>query len=244
MTPLADRFFIDSPFEGSEIELSGDQAHHVANVMRAKLGDALTLFDASGNEHQTEITAKSKKSVTVKKVSSSRPERKLQRSITIVAALPKGDRQKFLIEKLVELGVQRLIPLNTARSVAQVNEKVLGRLKKQIVEATKQCRRSYLMEVLPAVSIAEAIVMPAKDASASFFVAHPYTEANLASVKDRLAESESICWLIGPEGGFSDEEFNAMTDADWSPVSFGKIIQRVETAAMTVAALSGLGTEG
>ncbi len=244
MTPLADRFFIDSPFEGSEIELSGDQAHHVANVMRAKVGDALTLFDASGNEHQTEITAKSKKSVTVKKVSSSRPERKLQRSITIVAALPKGDRQKFLIEKLVELGVQRLIPLNTARSVAQVNEKVLGRLKKQVIEATKQCRRSYLMEVLPAASVAEAIAMPAKDATTSFFVAHPYNEANLASVKDRLDESESIGWLIGPEGGFSDAEFALMTDAGWSPVSFGEIILRVETAALTAAAISGLGTEG
>lgn len=243
MTPLADRFFIDSPFEGSEIQLSGDQAHHVANVMRAKVGDALTLFDAGGNEYQAEITAKSKKRVTVTKLSSSRPERKLQRSITIVAALPKGDRQKFLIEKLVELGVQRLVPLNTARSVAQVNEKVLGRLKKQIIEATKQCRRSYLMEVLPAVSLAEAIAMPANDSTTSFFVAHPYTDKNLASVKDRLIESKSIGWLIGPEGGFSDEEFALITGAGWSPVSFGEIILRVETAAISAAAISGLGAE-
>lgn len=244
MTPLADRFFIDSPFEGSEIQLSDDQAHHVANVMRAKVGDALTLFDAGGNEYQTEITAKSKKRVTVKKLSSSRPERKLQRAITIVAALPKGDRQKFLIEKLVELGVQRLVPLNSARSVAQINEKVMGRLKKQIIEATKQCRRSYLMEVLPAVSLAEAVAMPANDSTTSFFVAHPYTDQTLASVKDRLIESKSIGWLVGPEGGFSEEEFGLMTDAGWSPVSFGEIILRVETAALSAAAISGLGTQG
>jgi len=241
--PLADRFFIDSPFEGSQIELSDDQAHHVANVMRANVGDALTLFDADGNEYITEITAKSKKRVTVQKLSSSRPERKLARGITIVVALPKGDRQKFLIEKLVELGVQRLIPLNTARSVAQVNEKVLGRLKRQIIEATKQCRRSYLMEVMPAVSVAEATMMPSKDLTTSFFVAHPYTDQNLASAKDRLAESKSIAWLIGPEGGFSEDEFTSMVEAGWSPVSFGEIILRVETAALTAAAISGLGVE-
>jgi len=204
--------------------------------MRAGVGDQLTLFDTDGNEFLTEITAKSKKRVTVKKLSSSRPERKLTRAITIVVALPKGDRQKFLIEKLVELGVQRLVPLNTARSVAQVNEKVLGRLKKQIIEATKQCRRSYLMEVLPAIS------------TTSFLVAHPYTDQNLASAKDRLIESKSIAWLIGPEGGFSEEEFTSMTEAGWSPVSFGEIIfgeiiLRVETAALTAASISGLGTE-
>ena len=241
--PLADRFFIDSPFEGSQIELSDDQAHHVANVMRANVGDALTLFDAGGNEYLTEITAKSKKRVTVKKVSSSRPERKLNRDITIVVALPKGDRQKFLIEKLVELGVQRLVPLNTARSVAQVNEKVLGRLKKQIIEATKQCRRSYLMEVMPAVSVAQAIAMPDNDPNTSFFVAHPYTDQNLASVKQRVIDSKSIGWLIGPEGGFSQDEFTSMVEAGWSPVSFGEIILRVETAALTAAAISGLGVE-
>jgi len=239
--PLADRFFIDSPFEGSEIQLSDDQAHHVANVMRANVGDPLTLFDADGNEYITEITAKSKKRVTVKKLSSSRPERKLTRGITIVVALPKGDRQKFLIEKLVELGVQRLVPLNTARSVAQVNEKVINRLNKQIIEATKQCRRSYLMEVMPAVSVAQAIAMPANDSTTSFFVAHPYTDQNLASAKDRLVESKSIGWLIGPEGGFSQDEFTSMVEAGWSPVSFGEIILRVETAALTAAAISGLG---
>ena len=241
--PLADRFFTDSPIVDSEIQLSDDQAHHVANVMRAGVGDALTLFDADGNEYQTEITSKSKKRVTVKKLSSSRPERKLQRSITILVALPKGDRQKFLIEKLVELGVQRLIPLNTARSVAQVNEKVLGRLNKQIIEATKQCRRSYLMDVLPAVSIAEAVAMAANATEASYFVAHPYTDQKLASVKQRLAESKSIVWLVGPEGGFSDEEFTQLKAAGWSPVSFGKIIQRVETAAISAAAISGMGAE-
>ena len=241
MIPLADRFFIDSPFEGSETQLSDDQAHHVANVMRASVGDPLTLFDAHGNEYLTEITAKAKKRVTVKKLSSSRPERKLTRAITIVVALPKGDRQKFLIEKLVELGVQRLVPLNTARSVAQVNEKVINRLNKQIIEATKQCRRSYLMEVMPAVSVAQAIAMPANDSTTSFFVAHPYTDQNLASAKDRLVESKSIGWLIGPEGGFSQDEFTSMVEAGWSPVSFGEIILRVETAALTAAAISGLG---
>ena len=97
------------------------------------------------------------------------------------------------------------------------------------------------MEVMPAVSVAQAIAMPANDSTTSFFVAHPYTDQNLASAKDRLVESKSIGWLIGPEGGFSQDEFTSMVEAGWSPVSFGEIILRVETAALTAAAISGLG---
>ena len=99
------------------------------------------------------------------------------------------------------------------------------------------------MEVAPAVSVQEAIAMPASDSSTSFFVAHPYTDETLGSVKQRLIESKSIGWLVGPEGGFSEEEFSSMTEAGWSPVSFGEIILRVETAAVTAAAISGLATE-
>ncbi len=238
---MADRFFIDSPFHGDEIELSDNQAHHVANVMRASIGDTLTLFDAAGNEFRTEITHKSKKRVAVRKLSESRPERKLACSITIVTALPKGDRQKFLIEKLVELGVDRLIPLNTARSVAQVNDKVIARLNKQIIEATKQCRRSYLMEVLPPVSVQQALGMPTAGETALFLMAHPYTDASLAAVRQKLNAADSVCWLIGPEGGFSEDEFASFADSGWLPVSFGEIILRVETAALTAAAVTGIG---
>ena len=131
---MADRFFTDSPFVDDELTLADDQAHHLINVMRATVGQRVVLFDRQGNEFNTEIVSLEKKRLTLKRLDTFRPERKLSVDLVIAAALPKGDRQKFLIEKLVELGVTTFIPLTTPRSVAQVNDKVLNRIEKQIIE--------------------------------------------------------------------------------------------------------------
>lgn len=244
---MADRFFLNQPFVDGQTELSGDQAHHVANVMRASVGDAITVFDASGNEFETRITQRSKKSVTIEQVSVTRPERKLARRITIAAALPKGDRQKFLIEKLVELGVELFIPLHTRNSVAQVNDKVIARLEKQIIEATKQCRRSYLMQVEKVMSIDEVVALAASsqgDGShelTRFLIAHPYPISSSSAGQPPAQTIDQDIWLIGPEGGFSEEEAATAVASGWSPVSFGRIILRVETAALAAATISGIG---
>lgn len=230
---MSDRFFTDSTFVEDQITLSDDQAHHLINVMRAKLGDEVVLFDAQGNEYQTQIVEVAKKRLTLKRTATARPERKLATRITIVAALPKGDRQKFLIEKLVELGVAKFIPLTTPRGVAQVNAKVLSRISKQIIEATKQCRRSYLMEVSEAKTIAEVLVE--FDAQAQrCFIAHPYNAKPIDSVSGGDQTKECV-WLIGPEGGFTDDEVAQVIAAGWQAISFGEIILRVETAALMAA---------
>ena len=232
---MADRFFTDSAFVDDQITLADDQAHHLINVMRAKLGGEVVLFDGHGNEFQTEIIDLAKKRLTLKRLATTRPERKLATDITIAAALPKGDRQKFLIEKLVELGVAKFIPLSTPRSVAQVNPKVIGRIEKQIIEATKQCRRSYLMKISEAKTIAE-MIEDNDTASSRCYIAHPYNAQSLASVA--AAESQSVVWLIGPEGGFSDEEVTQANAAGWQAIAFGDIILRIETAAMFAAITS------
>lgn len=240
---MADRFFIEAPLLTDQADLSGDQAHHIGNVMRAKIGDSLVLFDDRGNEYITEITAKTKKTVTVVKRSQRRPERRLSRSVTVVTALPKGDRQKFLMEKLVELGVDCVVPLTTSRSVAQINEKVIRRLEKQIIEATKQCRRSYLMRIAPSKTIAAVTEMPNDLDEADgteFLIAHPYTESMIWDVQSKLLAAKSICWLVGPEGGFSEVEFSNLTDCGWTPTSLGQMILRVETAAIAVAAATAM----
>ena len=230
---MSDRFFTDSTFVDDQISLSDDQAHHLINVMRAKLGDEVVLFDRQGNEYQTQIVDVAKKRLTLKRTATDRPERKLATSITIVAALPKGDRQKFLIEKLVELGVEKFIPLTTPRSVAQVNAKVLSRISKQIIEATKQCRRSYLMEVSEAKTISE-VLAEFDPASQRCFIAHPYDAQPVKSVAGGDTSKECV-WLIGPEGGFSAEEVAQAVAAGWQAISFGEIILRVETAALVAA---------
>jgi len=230
---VSDRFFTDSPFVDDQISLADDQAHHLINVMRAKLGDEVVLFDRAGNEYQTQIVDVAKKRLTLKRTATTRPERKLSAKITIAAALPKGDRQKFLIEKMVELGVASFIPLTTPRSVAQVNAKVISRIEKQIIEATKQCRRSYLMEVSEAKTITQLLVQ-CDVANQRCYIAHPYNAQPMKSVALRDQSKECV-WLIGPEGGFADEEVAQAFAAGWQAISFGEIILRVETAAMVAA---------
>jgi len=236
---VSDRFFTDSTFVNDQITLADDQAHHLINVMRANLGDEVVLFDRRGNEYQTQIVEVAKKRLTLKRTATARPERKLGTEITIAAALPKGDRQKFLIEKMVELGVAKFIPLTTPRGVAQVNAKVISRITKQIIEATKQCRRSYLMEISEAKTIAE--VLAEHDVKEQqCFIAHPYNAQTNVAVTDNIAgdQSRPRVWLIGPEGGFSDQEVAQSVAAGWQAISFGDIILRVETAAMVAAVAS------
>ena len=145
---MSQRFFLDSNpgsdrlAAGDAITLEGDQAHHAINVMRFNAGDQIVLFDGTGIEYVATVEEVQKKSISLAIIESVENSRSLKTSITIAVALPKGDRQKFLVEKLVELGVQTLIPLKTKRAVAVPNPKVIARLSKQVVEASKQCGRA------------------------------------------------------------------------------------------------------
>ncbi|MFK7766422.1 MAG: 16S rRNA (uracil(1498)-N(3))-methyltransferase [Mariniblastus sp.] len=149
---MSHRFFLDpqtpdSIKVGTELLLDGDQAHHAIHVMRFQTGDELVLFDGRGMEFGSRVVSIAKKKLSVEVVSVTKLNRSVSTEITIAVALPKGDRQKFLIEKLVELGVAHLIPLKTSRSVAVPNEKVTERLRKQVIEASKQCGRNHLMTI-------------------------------------------------------------------------------------------------
>ena len=130
------RFFLDGTPTSEIVTLAGDQAHHAIQVMRFKIGDRIDLFDGTGVEYRAVIDQVAKKRLSLRILETIANDRSVERRITMGIALPKGDRQKFLVEKLVELGVVRLIPLKTTRSVAVANDKVIERLKKQVVESS------------------------------------------------------------------------------------------------------------
>ena len=110
---------------------------------------------------------------------------------------------------------------------------MLGRIEKQIIEATKQCRRSYLMEISEARKISE--ILGEFDATKQrCFIAHPYDAQPMKASAEEDSPKECV-WLIGPEGGFTDEEVAQAVAAGWQAISFGEIILRVETAAMMAA---------
>jgi len=243
---MATRFFIDASliddpsFDNQNlIEWGGDQAHHAIHVMRLHVGDALELFDGQGNLYVASIVELSKRKLRLS-IQSSSFEPRRDHQVMIATALPKGDRQKFLVEKLVELGVDCLLPLKAERSVATANANVIERMEKQIIEASKQCGRRYLMQIQPEVNIESLI--KSFDFESNRLLADPYANQSLLDLsqsKQSLLHRQTVM-AIGPEGGFSDSETSQFVTAAWQPVKLSNHILRIETAAISSAVqLSG-----
>lgn len=234
---MSDRFFLEVPIIGDSTFLQGEQAHHLVQVMRYRVGDSLLLFDGKGSLHAAEITGITKKQVELRILKSEFHPRDSNPLVTVATALPKGERQRFLVEKLVELGVDRLIPLRTRRSVAVTTENGLERLQKWVIEACKQCRRDLLMEIEPEQTIAGLIQIVQQRNGVSKLIALPGAERSLAGWQpdDRLLSDVLI--VIGPEGGLEESEVSELLDSGWKPVHLGPLILRMETAAMVAATL-------
>jgi 16S rRNA (uracil1498-N3)-methyltransferase len=163
--------------------------------------------------------------------------------ITLGVAIPKGERQRWLVEKVVELGVRRLVPLSTERSVAAPTESALARLRRAVIEASKQCGRNYLMEITPGQELAEFVRAPSGDLR---WIAHPGGEPLSAIIRRTIfvecatgsASAFPRCHLaIGPEGGFAPDEIAAAQAAGWQLVELGPRILRVETACLHLVSI-------
>lgn len=227
------RYFVDSPIAGTTAVLRGDEAKHLAKVLRASAGDQVILFAGDGWEHEAEITAVQKSQVTLEIRDSREVSREASRRVELAVALPKGDRQRYLIEKCVELGVSRVIPLVTTRSVAQASSNALQRCRRYVIEASKQCGRNHLMEIATPQSCGECWILEKPTVG---LIAHPDAPSQDAcEVVDGELQGP-LRFAIGPEGGFTDDEVAQALSAGWQPLDLGPRILRVETAALAIAA--------
>lgn len=113
---MAHRFFSDRPIVGAVARLGGAEAHHLLHVIRATTGSRVVLFDGSGDEFTAEITELGRSEAVLAITGRTTVDRELPFQLLLAVALPKGDRQRWLVEKAVELGIRRLVPLVTARS--------------------------------------------------------------------------------------------------------------------------------
>jgi len=154
---MTQRYFCSQPVRGSEATLSGPEAHHLAHVMRGKPGERVVLFDGSGAEFAAEVRTIGRRQVRLAVLGRREVDRELPVGIVLGVAMPKGDRQRWLVEKAVELGVCRLVPLLSARAVARPTAGALQRWRRAVVEASKQCGRNRLMEIAEPVSWQEFV---------------------------------------------------------------------------------------
>lgn len=257
---MSERFFC-GPIHaapGEIVYLSGPEMHHLVHVMRARPGDRVILFDGQGNEFYAEYLSSSKQHAELKILNVAAIDRELPVDLCVACALPKGDRQRWLVEKLTEIGVRRLIPLVTERSVVRPTGEALERLRRTVIEASKQCGRNRLMEVLSPERWSR--LCDRSDLPPQRVIAHPEPGEELPSqmhaqgvdhaaaeggvptsaasaLADCRALMHGVIIAVGPEGGFSPAEVALALARGWKTISLGARILRTETAAVMLASL-------
>lgn len=235
---MTQRYFVDAPISGERVTLTDGEAHHLLHVMRARAGSEVVLFDGRGAQYRARVETLGRGSVELTVLARDQPDRELTRQVWLGVALPKGERQKWLVEKAVELGVQRLVPLRTRRGVAQPVEQALARLRRAVIEASKQCGRNRLMQITEPSSWQDYLVSAPNGATR--FIAHRTPGADAPR---HLVPGDCVLLAVGPEGGFTEEEITLGRAAGWRLVDLGPRILRVETAAILLSALVSLGSE-
>lgn len=238
---MPDRYFVQEPIAGGVARLEAEEAHHLMHVMRARPGEEVILFDGSGAQWRATITRLGRSEVELRLLDRDDVDRELPFELTLSVALPKGERQRWLVEKAVELGVRRLVPMTTERGVAQPVEKALVRLRRAVIEASKQCGRNRLMEIAAPLTAGELLTTPPVGDSI-YALADPSGRQSLQALfaGHSANKARSVCFAIGPEGGFSGDELRLAELSGWPVVSLGPRIMRIETAALFVAAAAGL----
>ena len=247
---MSNRFFVDrsvSRWEADEVLLAGDEAHHFCKVMRGKVGDSLILFDGTGPYSYGLVEAIQKEGVRIRITDTFADEVESPLRLTVAAALPKGDRQRFLIEKLAELGTARFVPVQMERSVARANDAVIQRMRRYVIEAAKQCGRNVLMEITNEVAIHElndwvaVETSLATEATVKKFLLHSVALGSVGQTTPQQIMTnnlpEKIIVLVGPEGSFTDQEVDLALRDGFLPLDLGKRILRTETACIAAAAL-------
>ena len=228
------RFFVDR-IHSNRAELSGDDARHLARVLRAEPGQRYEISD-NQRAFLAEIAAITPRQVTFT-VIEPLPAPLPGPEITLHAALFKFDRFEWLIEKATELGLSRLIPVNaerTEKGLAAAAAKRLERWRKIARESSQQSRRLRLPEISPVDSFDNTIA----DASPQrFFLDEQPGAPLLLQAFQPDPANDAVALLTGPEGGWTDGERAAALNAGWKAVSLGANILRAETAAIAALAV-------
>jgi len=232
---MARRRFCVDRIEGGRASLHGPDAHHLARVLRAEPGQRYEITDGA-SLCLAEIEAAEPRQVVFRVVEPLDPGPALP-SLIIVAALIKFDRFEWMIEKVTELGVSAVLPVESARSEAglfQAAAKRVERWRKIARESSQQSRRVRIPEIRDALRLADALRQPF--GLKITLDENPGAPALLEAAKpwDRATDL-AVC--IGPEGGWTDPERAAMMSFGWIPASLGTTVLRAETAAIAAAAV-------
>lgn len=220
---------------GETIELEARASHYLANVLRISVGDSLLLFNGDGNNYYAEIVAVKKQKVTVRLLQSELCNTESPLRITLAQAISKGERMDYCVQKAAELGVNVIQPLMTRRVIVKMDPK---RMAKRIahwqavaISACEQSGRACVPQVLEPLTLAQWL--ESKTGGDRLILA-PTAEQKLTGFKPG---SNEVSVLIGPEGGFEEQELANAGAAGCQLVSMGPRVLRTETAGPVAIAL-------
>ena len=230
--------FADLPSPGGRIAVRGDDAFHLANVLRVRVGEKITLCTIKGVEYLSAIVSVSsfKKSpeVICEVLSVSESEQEPPQSIRVFQGLPKGKKTDVILQKCTELGASEITFVTLDHSVPEGDPEKKVRFEKICRSAAEQCGRGKPVKVSFLSGVKEAIE-EMKKSDVAFACYEAEKEGSLPALLQK--PSDSISFLIGPEGGLSDREVGALKKEGIPSVTLGKRILRTETAAGAVLAM-------
>ena len=230
LTVIAEKENIDEN-NGKILIKDKSDCNHIQNVYRLNVGHELRIIDGE-YEYFTEITQISKKEVSVKILEKKEDSYSLNVNIDVAMGILKNDKMNLAIQKLTEIGVNKIIPLKTERVVVKINEK---KEKWDVVvrEALKQCRGIKFTEITPVKKLAEI------EYSKYDKIIFAYENSNESKSLPEIIKKEdkNILYIIGPEGGITQEEVNFLKENKAIEISLGKRILRAETAAIVVCGI-------
>ena len=216
---------------GDKISLEKNNEHHLLKVLRFPVDNTITLFNGDGFDYQA-IVVSTKETYIVEVLSQQKNESESSLDLTLAQGIAKGEKMDFLIQKAVELGVSRIIPMQTEHCVVRLKAgKVAKRInhwQKIANHACGQSGRSVIVDISLPLTLTELLNKPNHN---GFVLYHRATE-NLQTME----KPSKATILIGPEGGLSDAEIKQATNARFQPLLLGKRILRTETASLMAIA--------
>lgn len=236
------RIYCPSPLaEGAVVTLPETAARHLGKALRLGPGDPIRIFDGAGREHGALLIGGGP-GIRARIGASSAPLPESHLGITLIQGISRGERMDFVIQKATELGLTRIVPVQTARSVVRLDRERARRRQRHwqavAVSACEQCGRSVLPEVDLPRTLADAVADTGADAPPVMRLMPDRAAPGIRSL--RPPQSGSVSLLIGPEGGLDPDEKALASRHGFVPVGLGPRVLRTETAAVVAVAVCQL----
>lgn len=239
------QYFINN-IEDNTIHLSKEDQHHVKKVMRFKEGDQVICVDSSRQMYLCSFISVDEGTLKIDQMIDS--SRELDIEVTLIYSLPKGDKFELVLQKATELGVHRIVPMLSKRCIVRTNpmkfEKKMERYKRIAKEASEQCHRNMIPEIMNVISVKDI-----RDYLGDYNVvayeemARKENHHQFHHILKQLKADQSITIVVGPEGGFEVDEIETMKQIGVIPCSLGKRILRSETAPLYMLSIIGYSRE-